>query len=185
MWVVPTIPKGVWELQRLQQLQLIHFFWIFLTLFLPSCFFFFFFFWFLTPYSFCLDSSSYNSFPALRAFLLFPISSLCMQSDIAFAIPIPSRCLAVYLCNEFWDFQFTIQQSFPKFWLSLWSQLQAHSMVGCTGDISRSDQGKCRLWLMINRWRQESTLASGAELGNIFTFLLKCFQLSFLCINIF
>lgn len=49
MWVVPTIPKGVWELQRLQQLQLIHFFWIFLTLFLPSCFSFFFFsdFWLL------------------------------------------------------------------------------------------------------------------------------------------
>lgn len=38
-----------------------------------------------------------------------------------------------------------------------------------------------------DQWMEagEHTLAPGTELGNVFAFLLKCFQLSFLCINIF
>lgn len=153
-------------------------------LFPPSCFSFFFFLLFDSLFL-LFGSQLFQLFPSSQSLSSLPTSPLCMQSNISFVISIPSRCLAAYLCNEFWDFQFTIQQSFPKLWLSLWSQLQAHCMVGCTEGIQRSDQGKCRLWLMINRWRQESMLASGTELGNIFTFLLKCFQLSFLCINIF
>lgn len=43
------------------------------------------------------------------------------------------------------------------------AQLQADSVVGCTGDVSHTDQGKCGLCLMINRWRQESTLLLQAQ----------------------
>lgn len=49
-------------------------------------------------------------------------------------------------------------------------------MVGCTGDVSHTDQGKCRLCLMINRWRQESTLLLQAQ--NVVMYSLSCLNVS-------